>query len=53
MKKQRMAVPVRALGMYFAERDFSNAAQFAFDEAAESFPQIRTAAVPFKNLSTL
>ncbi|MBO9437537.1 hypothetical protein HKX23_02845 [Sulfitobacter sp. KE29] len=53
MKKQRMAVSVRALGMYFAERDFGNTAQSASDKAAQGFLQIRTAAVPSKNLSTL
>ncbi|MFG6590777.1 hypothetical protein [Sulfitobacter sp. 1A12157] len=53
MKKQRMAVSVRALGMYFAERNFGDAAQSASDKATQGFLQIRAAAVPSKILSTL
>ena len=53
MKKQQMAVPVRAQRMYLAECDFGNAARFAFNEAAANFLHKRTAAVPSKNLSRL
>jgi hypothetical protein len=53
MKKQPMAVPVRALSMYLAERDFGNPARSAFNEAAASFIHKRAAAVPSKNFSRL
>ncbi|MEM5544689.1 hypothetical protein WNY61_18295 [Sulfitobacter sp. AS92] len=53
MEKQKMAVPVKALGMHNADRDFGSGVQFAFNKAAASFLLKRTAAVPSKNINRL